>query len=436
MVKNKNFFLMVFVLSSVCTFFSCIGINKLLIDNIASGIHYEKEVAPFNIFMIILFWIYFSSVVYISRNKQSIVDIFLLFYLVLYFLPFVAFSASIKTNTVYIIYTNLFFVSLICIRYITIKCPVKLKNDLIRFSQSKYVKKIIYVMMLCAITAIVFAIAVYINGFKLSFSLSGIYTIRANYKLRTTFLINVIKNTFGWFLVPILLLREAKSKRFITVAWLLFIELLLYSLGRDKMYLLLIFAAICFYVLKDIDAIHLSVVIIAGIITALLISLLMYKFLGGNLFYTLVLRRLFVTPEHISNYCFDFFSRNSKIFWRQDVFLIDKFFQPVYEKPYVSIISDNYFEGIIPNPTTGILADSYINFGWLGLIVYPMLLLLLLSILNHYSSMLDNSEKNLFVLIFTLLILDNSITGSDIVCMMILILLLLQSIPIMRRKFK
>lgn len=38
------------------------------------------------------------------------------------------------------------------------------------------------------------------------------------------------------------------------------------------------------------------------------------------------------------------------------------------------MINNNYFGGYVPSPNTGLFADAYMNFGIIGIIIYPLLI--------------------------------------------------------------
>ncbi len=109
-------------------------------------------------------------------------------------------------------------------------------------------------------------------------------------------------------------------------------------------------------------------------------------------------------PIKISEHYFDFFSQNTPDYFRQSFLRLFGF-----ESPYPSItyyISQIY-EGSSSNSNNGLIADAMTNLGYIGIIVFPILLCIIFRLLDNSSVNID-SHIGLLSAIFVAMELSNT----------------------------
>ena len=260
------------------------------------------------------------------------------------------------------------------------------------------------------------------GGVNLSLSvLSGVYEQRAAYKENATLLSVVIKSVLGYFVCPIMVAANLDKRKIAKAVVFVFFQIIVFSLARDKVYLMILAVAIIIGVASwviDVERVeNLGIIVFNGL------SILCFMALNGvfeDILFSAIVRRLFLMPVWLQYINFHYFYNLEKIWWRQDTFLIDKLFTPVYERSLVKIIAQDWFDADF-NPNCGMVAEAFTRCGFLGIIIYPVLLVTLLTAIN--SCVKD--ENNIVILILCialgLIISNDVISSTTFVLMMIFI---------------
>ena len=81
---------------------------------------------------------------------------------------------------------------------------------------------------------------------------------------------------------------------------------------------------------------------------------------------------------------FEYFTDHSKLWLQQDVFLIDKFFTPVYQKAAPALIANLVGGGDYSYFNTGLMAESYSQLGVIGFVFGPIVLGFWLDLVNKF----------------------------------------------------
>lgn len=305
---------------------------------------------------------------------------------------------------------------ILCLASKTIRFEIKTHNKV--GLSNILVERILYA---CSVILIVAYIVHEIPNFSLSISLEDVYEYRSSYKQNANYYTTVIKSAFGLFICPAMIVQSLRSKRKIVSILYIVLQVALFSMAKDKSYLLLLI--ICLVIglmpnLKEYDfylsgAVWISVVFciiaMAGILS--------------NLLFNIFIRRFYETPAWINYLYFDFFSAHKKIWWRQDTFLIDKLFSPVYQDSVPSLIAKNYFSNLVANPNGGMFAEAYSRCGVFGIIIYPVLFAILLNFLHQRFKNANKEVVYIISIAFSMAVCNDVITSTSFVLSMVILMI-------------
>ena len=111
--------------------------------------------------------------------------------------------------------------------------------------------------------------------------------------------------------------------------------------------------------------------IIGGLSALWALGILTWKAIGNN-FFLAYLHRMFTLPAEMHYYYYDFFSKNELIYLRDSV---GRFWGTSPYTPSASrVIGKIYYFSETNNATNGLFSDFFANFGFVGLIVYPIII--------------------------------------------------------------
>jgi len=323
------------------------------------------------------------------------------------YVPIIANFGILEENIQLLIFTNLYWIILIFYAGIIKKIIVR-ENKIEHIKFSAGFQRFIVFTVILTVTYMVFKF----NRFRFNLSLDNVYYIRQIYKEKTSAFLSYTKSTLGYFIIPILLLYFYEKKNLLLSFCFALLQILLFTIAKDKLFLFLLgccFAIILFN--KSLKKSFVNVGLI-GLISLGAVSWMDAIIRKGYAYiYTLVFRRFLFMPAWLNQLYIQFFSINPKLMWRQDVFFIDKFFTPVYNKSFLLLICDACFGGHEFSPNTGMMAEAFMHFGWVGIFVYPILILVLILILEKLLCNFSFSI-NLMVAVALMIYMINDVITS------------------------
>ncbi|NLI71639.1 MAG: hypothetical protein GX361_02775 [Bacteroidales bacterium] len=224
------------------------------------------------------------------------------------------------------------------------------------------------------------------NGISFSLSIEGsdVYESRDLYLERTSqyrgSLIGYVTYFLKLFAVPatiFLLFTGLKYKKAHMIIVSILSAISNYSLNSNKGTLFFIFIVFVVFFLERKSIIkYASILIPLALCFALLFSIF------SNSLYFIIIRRTMYVPAWLDTMYFEFFTDNNLILWTQDAVPFKWFLPDIHTKPYLQMISDEYFFGEMPSPNTGLFSEAFLNFGYLGILFYPILLSLLFKLFS------------------------------------------------------
>lgn len=278
-----------------------------------------------------------------------------------------------------------------------------------------------------AIIGVVFLGLVYsirsIGGISVSFSLAGVYRVRAAFKESTSDLITFFKSAMGGYIVPCLIAYFFARKKFIGTAMSVALQCGFYLLARDKVYLFVIPIALIVGFWGQLKKMTFTDCLDVGYVgygCGLFLAAAGYM---RTVVMELLTRRMMVVPSYLNYIYFDFFAVNTPIWWRQDTFFIDKFFNPVYNQSVPLEISEVYFKKLEGNPNAGMFAEAASRCGYFGIFIYPIMLALLFYVIDRLFKNATKEVKVTLGICFAISVSNDVITSTSFVITFVLICL-------------
>jgi oligosaccharide repeat unit polymerase len=232
---------------------------------------------------------------------------------------------------------------------------------------------------------------------RLSLSFSAVYEVRSS-------LIEILdtKAPFLSYLLPwqahvinmgILSYAIYKNKKGLGLIILL-AQLLIFMMSGYKSFLFAPFLVFSVWYLSKKRDLFLKILL--GMSFLLMASYILFITSNNTMIPSVSVRRLFFTPAQLHCQYYDWFSRN------KHVMLSNSIFKPIvsypYDRPVTQIISDEYYDGQ-SSPNVGFFGDAYFHFGYLGMMIFSILLALLLKSLDSICLKIPNQIANAVIVL-------------------------------------
>ena len=282
----------------------------------------------------------------------------------------------------------------------------------------KYVRLIFFIIVVIGLIISVKTL----GKFEFTISLSDVYGFRRFYKENSNEYITFFKTAMGVYLGPCLITYYVYKRKLFLSALYIMLQIAVFSLAKDKTYLFLIPISMMLgkfgdkVVVKFDSYMSYAYITISGF--SLLATINQYLQLA---IFELIIRRAFVIPSFFNYLYFYFFDLNEPIWWRQDTFLIDKLFTPVYDFSVPLVVANAMMYGKEGNPNAGMFAEAYSRCGLLGVVIYPILIVFLFKMIDRYFKNLPSINKIILGGSFAVALSNDVITSTGFVCTLILV---------------
>lgn len=329
-----------------------------------------------------------ESLILFILKKTVFFDNLLNMLYVIYFIPLNAISSLVDARVDFIILSNVFIFEIILCFSIS---GSKKGNSPVSDIDKYYVFDDKRIRSLCLTICLLFiAFKVSINGFdfSLGFLNAEIYAnrmatvelLRANDVSLMGRISNVLLD-ISIYIAPVYLFVSIKQKKWIEAIVATLTIIAQFSLFSMKGTLLIIPIVVFFALYKDKR--NFTRLLYGGALSAFGFLAIIWVFFEKSMLYFIVVRRLLFIPTWLNTIYYDFFSTNPKLFLSDEVFLVKHFVPKAYNNSIMSIINNRYFDGAVASPNNGLFSEGYMQFGVIGLLLYPLV----------YKVMLDWVER-------------------------------------------
>lgn len=253
-------------------------------------------------------------------------------------------------------------------------------------SLKKSQSKIIYYSLFVSLSMIVLFLIYKYLGFSFNFDLQKVYDIRSRYvELKVPFA-GYLFNWMGYIVNPIFFAICITKKKWNLAVPIVILQFLLFSTTGMKTFLFVMpFILILIFIVTQRRPFFWITVGLAGII---LIGIFSYVLFDDLWVSSLFARRTLLVPAQLSFLYYDFFSKNVHTFLsHHQVF---RFFlnYPYHLNP-PHLIGEVYFNRPQMGANNGIYADAYMNFGFIGLVLWAIFLAITLRLIDSFTKEKD-----------------------------------------------
>ena len=241
----------------------------------------------------------------------------------------------------------------------------------------KIVRNPLFVVVSLA-AILILGMAYWRSGFFLNLSLAGVYEIRSNYVGMNIPLSGYLINWQSYVVNPILFAIFFVRRKWIGVILIIVIQMCLFSVTGNKSFLFALpFVFSLIWVIRRKNPLA---VIAGGLVVLLLLGALSYWLLEDLWLHSLVNRRTLMLPANLSFMYNDFFSKHEYVYLSDSIFRF--FLDYPYELSPPNLIGYTYFGSPETNANTGVIGNAFMNFGFAGLVIFGLLLVLILKVMD------------------------------------------------------
>ena len=357
---------------------------------------YESEgyILSFNLLKYIeskLWFIILIFISYILNLRSQFISSLYIFLLLIIFIPEQIFYAYSDASR--LVFYSIISFFLILSLFSTLKFKVR---TVFMPDRVKYYILIVFSLLL--------VLPIFMD-FKLNinpkvFALQEIYDVRAVYKTQMSFFSSY---TFWWMakvVVPVMFVYSLirKNYKFAIFSIVILMYLFLVS-GHKSVYFTPIVILFYYFIGKDYNKkIKLSLIYLSIFLILINIpDLLMDRYLFKSLF----VRRVFFVSTLLNEFYFEYFQHNS-VYLSHSIF--SNFLSYPYDVTPAYIIGEEYFGRPEMSANNGIISDGFMNFGYVGVVVFSTIFSLILSLFNSIKI----NPKYFGIFIFYILIFRGS----------------------------
>ncbi|MFL0247337.1 O-antigen polymerase [Candidatus Clostridium stratigraminis] len=392
--KNKRLYVILLI---IYKFF----LESLYTINLSKIYGYLGVSLDFNIYKMFISWVSFFILVVVILKFEKETFWFIVFQLLSLFVIIPSFSLFALKNepTIYFIYDILFWL-------IFILCAMYVPKVIFKKSSSKgETEKLIninktlinIILIVCAVTTLT---ASYLyGGLRILISFADIYKYRlALRNIKMPIYFQYMLPLMGTILLPICILEYLKSKKYILVAVTLFLGMMLFSINGMKTWVvvfLLVFG-VCFIVKGKYNKYSVINSILLFLIICSILGYLSSLLFKNNIISGIFYRTTIAAPE-INYYYIDYIFNKQPLLLRGSI--LRYFFVYPYSMKVEFLIGGLYTGHFDNNANNGLLGDAYLNFKFLGVILYPFLYTLVFEGLRNILRKYDYKTNYIIILI-------------------------------------
>lgn len=301
----------------------------------------QRDIKIFEIYLLLFLLYFLPNVVYFGMSSQSLVDLLIL---VIPFLILVKFNSNKK------------FISI---------------------NKSLYGNYILIISTFFILSSVLINYYDKTNG-NFVFSFSEVYFFRDKYGLLSNEGIFSYINSWAMKIFSVVLFAGALlRKSLLGVLVSLFVFLLIFFLSGHKSIFQGLFLVIFFYFIFLFE--NKRLLIIFGFFLFVLVVCILSLYLNQMIFGSLLIRRLLFVPVHLNFTYLEFFSMNEFIYWSNGI--LRNYIEYPYDVSPSRVIGE-YLSKPDMSANTGSFATAFMHGGFLGLIIYTLIMSLILYIIN------------------------------------------------------
>lgn len=377
--------------------------------------HARFELCFNNIKLIESYFLLFIVFALIPKSSKKLSNIVIWLLILLSYIPMLTLFALMDESRAFIYAVTGFWVAVFML----------LHTPEVSFPPLKQAKKI-RLSILLGLSMIVFLMIYKYLGLSFNLDLTKVYDIRSRYvELKIPFA-GYLFNWVAYIISPIFFALFLTKRKWSLVALIVTLQLLLFSVTGMKTFLFALpFVLILMWVITRKNPLAWMAI---GLVGVILLGMGTYWLIDDIWISSLFTRRVLLLPAQLSFFYYDFFSDNGFIFLSEH-----RIFRTLLDYPYdvspAHLIAEVYFNKPEMNAVTGITGDAYMNFGFVGLILWAMLLAVILKFFDTFSKGKDIKVATAAIAMPVVALINSALLTTLLTHGMLLALTLLYLLP-------
>ena len=314
---------------------------------------------------------------YIILYKKSYIYLYeaFLFLFLLYITPNIVYYSLSNQNTFFFLAIILpYFIILLTI---TNKSIIKLK------SLNKGKPVVLFISFL--LTSAVIIHYIISTGGHIVSNLKDVYIFRKQFDVYSSSGIFGYLNSWAGKIFAVILLAWAiqRKKIILIITFSIFIILLFIFSGHKGVLQGIVLVPFFYYLFKIKNR---DTIIIFAFLSLIILSLVIGEWLNIPMLPSLLIRRLLFLPAQINFWYFDFFSQHEFFYWSNSIM---KYFinNPYGVQP--PLVIGEYVGYPDADMNTGFIASGFAHAGYIGIIIYTVLSIIILNLINSFGKKID-----------------------------------------------
>jgi len=379
---------------------------------------YSKFIFKFNGLKFIESYFLLFIVFFLTPKKtKKLSNIMLWVLFLMSYIPTLTLFALMDESRIFMYATALFW-AIISLMLRT-KIP---KLNFKKLKQAKIIRWIIFI----AVPIMSFVLIYKYLGLNLNFSFRNIYEIRSYYTGLHIPFAGYILNWSAKIIGPLLFIIFFMKKKWIPLILVIALQILLFSVTGHKGYLFAIpFVVAMLWVINKKNPLKWITI---GLIVIILISSLSYYLIDDSWLSSLATRRNLLIPAQLSFFYYNFFSNHQFTFLSQHHIFKNLINYPYHFNP-PCLIGKTYFNNPQNSANNGIVSDGYMNFGFMGMFMWAIVLSFILKLIDNFSIGKNIKMTFAIIAITTLSIRSSSLLTVLVTHGLLFSLLLLYLLP-------
>jgi len=323
------------------------------------------------------YFLLFAIFVLMPKSSKRLSNIVIWLLIILSYVPMLTLFAFMDQSRVYMYAVTGFWILV----FLLLKIP-SISISFLKKSQAKFTRGVIFV----SLVAIVFFLINRYLGISFNFDLTKVYDIRSQYVETGIPLAGYLFTWLAYIVNPIFFALFTTRKKWIYAGLIIVLQLLVFSSTGNKTFLFALpFVLVLMWIVTRKNPLAWMAIGLVGII---LLGMLSCYLIDDLLISSLFTRRTLLVPSQLSFLYYDFFSNNGYTFLSSH-----RIFRLFLDYPYhlkaPHLIGEVYFNKPQMNANTGIVGDAYMNFGFIGLVLWSILLVTILKLVDSCSKGID-----------------------------------------------
>lgn len=342
-----------------------------------------------------------------------------------YYLPTISLFGMMDLPYRYFLLTNLYWLSIVMFQCFIPRFKFKKIKE-------KYISKTFISIFVLFCTFAMVAFVYSYNRFNITIDLSETYEVRKAAELAgIPKSVEILRNFTSLYLFPMLIVTALFEKKWTLASVFIIAQLLVFSIAMDKMNLFMIPICFGYYLFEKRNKASSSKLLLPmGLLLANVLGIIETLILQTYFVVVSITRRMFLVPSVLNYVYYDFMQTHEKIYLRESL-LLHRFFDNPHGKPLLRVISDVYYDGIM-HPNNGMFSEAYSQFGTVGIIILPLLLIIMFRMFDSVSYDVKNRYIFIVAVSMSIALLNVNITSGTIIFSNILLFVTLYFLSSMK----